>query len=197
MMYNLYKTMPISFDLEDLRVKHNCVNYFETGLYDPRTNVSSKLALSCNFDKVYCIEIRKDWVELGNMVFKDYIATGKYNLYLDDSTNMKNYVMNDNLKNKTMFFLDAHVDSENINNYKKKCPLFDELEAIKNIERNDNVILIDDLRVIKESFPWGEKSYGDIDFLQQIKDTIFTINENYKFDTLNGCIPDDVLLAYI
>ena len=189
--------MPISFDLEDLRVKHNCVNYFETGLYDPRTNVSSKVALTCNFDKVYCIEIRKDWVELGNLVFKDYIATGKYNLYLDDSTNMKKYVMNDNLKHKTMFFLDAHVDNENINNYKKKCPLFDELEAIKSIERKDNVILIDDLRIIKNSFPWGEKSYGDIDFLQQIKNTILTINKDYKFDTLNGDVRDDILLAYI
>ena len=189
--------MPISFDLEDLRLKHNCVNYFETGLWDPRYDVSSKLALSCNFDKVYCIEIRKDWVELGNDIFKEHIMTGKYNLYLDDSTNMQKYLMTDNLKNKTIFFLDAHVDNINIHNYKKKCPLFDELEAIKSIERKDNIILIDDLRIIKNSFPWGETSYGNIDFLQQIKNTILTINKDYKFDTLNGYIQDDVLLAYI
>ena len=37
-----------------------------------RENVSSKLALSCGFDKVYCIEIRKDWVELGNDVFTPF-----------------------------------------------------------------------------------------------------------------------------
>ena len=193
-----YITMPISFDLEHLRLNHNCVNYFETGLYDPRENVSSKLALSCNFDKVFCIEIRKDWVDLGNIVFKDHITTGKYNLYLDDSVNMKNYVMNNDIfKHKTMFFLDAHVDNEHIHNYKKKCPLFEELEAINSIERKDNVILIDDLRIIKNSFPWNEKSYGDIDFLQQIKNTIVSINENYKFDTLHGDTQDDVLLAYI
>jgi hypothetical protein len=65
--------MPISFDLEDLITKHNCVNYFETGLWDPRTDVSSKLALSCRFDKVYCIEIRNDWVELGNEVFTPFL----------------------------------------------------------------------------------------------------------------------------
>lgn len=202
-LYNIYNNliyniiMPISFDLEDLRLKHNCVNYFETGLWDPRYDVSSKLALSCNFDKVYCIEIRKDWVELGNDIFKEHIMTGKYNLYLDDSTNMQKYLMTDNLKNKTIFFLDAHVDNINIHNYKKKCPLFDELEAIKSIERKDNIILIDDLRIIKNSFPWGETSYGNIDFLQQIKNTILTINKDYKFDTLNGYIQDDVLLAYI
>lgn len=189
--------MPISFDLEYLRVKHNCINYFETGLWDPRDNVTSKLALSCGFDKVYCIEIRKDWVEIGNNILKDHIITGRYNLYLDDSVNMKKYLMTDDFKNKTMFFLDAHVDNENIHNYKKKCPLFDELEAIKSIERKDNVILIDDLRIIKSSFPWGETSYGNIDFLQQIKNVILTINKDYKFDVLNGLIQDDVLLAYI
>lgn len=189
--------MPISFDLEELRIKHNCINYFETGLWDPREDVSSKLALSCGFNKVYCVEIRKDWVELGNEIFKEHVISGKYNLYLDDSTNMKKYLTNDNFKNKTMFFLDAHVDNHDIHNYKKKCPLFEELEAIKSIERKDNLLLIDDLRIIKDSFPWGETSYGDIDFLQQIKNTILTINKDYKFDTLNGWIQDDVLLAYI
>lgn len=192
--------MPISFDLEDLRVKNNCVNYFETGLWDPQYNVSSKLALSCGFDKVYCIEIRKDWVELGNSIFKEHIMTGKYNLYLDDSINMKKYLKTNNFKNKTIFFLDAHIDNidnDNIHNYKKKCPLFDELKAIKSIKRKDNVILIDDLRIIKNSFPWGETSYGNIDFLQQIKKIILTINKNYKFDTLNGHIENDVLLAYV
>ena len=189
--------MPISFDLEVLRATHECVNFFETGLWDPRDNVSSKLALSCGFDKVYCIEIQPEWVNLGNVVFNQHIMTGKYNLYLDDSTNMKKYVMTENFKNKTMFFLDAHVDNSNIHNYKKRCPLFDELEAIKSIERNDNVILIDDLRIIKDAFPWGEQSYGNIDFLQQIKQYILTINKDYKFDTLNGCIENDVLIAYV
>ncbi len=189
--------MPISFDIETLRKAHDCSNYFETGLWDPRSNVSSRQALSCGFDKVYCIEIRQDWVEMGNDVFKEHIMTGKYNLYLDDSTNMKKYLSSDNFKDKTMFFLDAHVDNGNIHNYKKKCPLFDELDAIKSIERKDNVILIDDLRIIKESFPWGEISYGNIDFLQQIKETILSINKDYKFSTLDGHIKDDVLLAYV
>jgi hypothetical protein len=189
--------MPISFDLEQLRAKYDCVNFFETGLWDPRENVSSRQALLCGFEKVFCIEIRNDWVELGKSVFNEYITTGKYNLYLDDSVNMKKYLTTEDFKNRTIFFLDAHVDNGNIKNYKKNCPLFDELEAIKGIERKDNIILIDDLRIIKEAFPWGEQSYGNIDFLQQIKNTILTINKDYKFDTLNGHIPDDILLAYI
>ena len=189
--------MPISFDLEALRKQHNCVNYFETGLWDPREDVSSKKALASGFSNIYCIEIRKNWVDLGNELFKHHIDIGRYNLYLDDSTNMKKYLTSEAFKEKTVFFLDAHVDNSNIHNYMKKCPLFDELEAINSIERKDNVILIDDLRIIKSAFPWGETSYGDIDFLQKIKDQILSINNDYKFSTLNGHINDDVLLAYI
>ena len=79
----------------------------------------------------------------------------------------------------------------------KKCPLFEELSAIASLERKDHVILIDDLRIIKSTFPWGEQSYGSIDFLQKIKIKILSINENYKFSTLDGHINNDVLIAYL
>lgn len=189
--------MPISFDLEEIRKKHDCVNYFETGLWDPRGNVSSRQALQCGFDTVHCIEIRNDWVDLGKEVFKNEINAGKYHLYLDDSTNMKKYLANDVFNNKTMFFLDAHVDNMNIHNYKKRCPLFDELQAIKELSRNDHIIMIDDLRIIRNAFPWGETSYGNIDFLGSINNMILTINKDYKFSTLNGHVNDDVLIAYL
>jgi len=189
--------MPIKFDLESLRKEHNCLNYFETGLWDPRCEVSSRMALRCGFKKIYCIEIREDWINLGKSVFNEDIMNGRYNLILDDSTNMKKYLNNDIFNNKTMFFLDAHVDNDNIHNYKLRCPLFYELEAIKSIDRKDNIILIDDLRIINKSFPWNERSYGNINFLDQIKKKILTINNNYKFSTLDGEIANDVLLAYI
>jgi hypothetical protein len=146
---------------------------------------------------VHCIEIREDWVSLGNQLLKDHIDAGKYHLYLDDSANMKTYLAADRFKEKTMFFLDAHVDNSNIHNYKTKCPLFHELAAIDSLERKDNVILIDDLRIIRCAFPWGETSYGNIDFLQQIQRSILSINPRYKFSTLDGHIADDVLLAYV
>jgi|UniRef100_A0A6C0LYW7 hypothetical protein len=34
--------MPIKFDLENLRKEHECVNYFETRLYNPQADVSIK-----------------------------------------------------------------------------------------------------------------------------------------------------------
>jgi hypothetical protein len=53
------------------------------------------------------------------------------------------------------------------------------------------------LRIIKTAYPWNETSYGNINFLEQIKNKILSINKHYKFATLNGHIDDDVLIAYI
>lgn len=190
--------MPIKFDLENLRKEYNCLNYFETGLFDPTTNISCKFALACNFDKVYSIEIKKEWVYLGNEIFKKDIEDNRFNLYLDDSSNLEKYIMTDEFKNRTIFFLDAHVDDSSIRKFvKKRCPLLEELRAIKKMERKDNIILVDDLRILKTKFPWRERSYGAINFLEKIKKEILLINKNYKFSTLDGKIKDDVLLAYI
>ena len=189
--------MPINFDLEQLRVDHNCVNYFETGLWDPRDNVSSKKALTCGFKYVFCIEIREEWVALGRGIFHDEIVSGRYKLLLDDSTNMRQHLYNGVFKDKTMFFLDAHVDNNNIHGFKRRCPLFEELDSIKELDRKDNIILVDDVRILQTSYPWGENGYGNINFLEEIKNKILTINPNYKFATLNGFIENDVLLAYV
>lgn len=190
--------MPIGFDIEPVRQQFGCVNYFETGLWDPRDDISSKRALKCGFDKVFCVELREDWVNLGKEVFKDEISTGRYSLILDDSSNMKNHLTSEFFDSKTMFFLDAHVDTCcNSRNYIKICPLFNEIEAIKSLTRKDNVIMIDDLRIITTMYPWGETTYGNIDFLRRIKNQILEINSEYKFGTLDGCIPNDVLIAYV
>ena len=189
--------MTIDFNIEELRKQHDCINYFETGLWDPRSNVSSRQALSCNFENVYCIEIREDWVELGKKCFENEIKTNRYHLIRDDSANMKNHMNNENFKKKTMFFLDAHVDNSNIHNFKTRCPLFYELNAIKILDKDDHIILIDDLRLINKQFPWGETKYGNINFLEAIKQIILSINKNYKFKLLNGHVKNDILCAYI
>ncbi len=189
--------MPISFDLEAIRVKHDCKIYFETGMWDPRTEISCKKALRSNFDKVFNIELRNDWYEMAKDIFKSEIDTGRLTLINDDSNNMANHLDKDTFKDKAIFFLDAHVDNIDIKNYKNRCPLFNELNAIKNLTRNDNIILVDDLRLIRQPFPWGEQSYGNIDFFESIKSLIISINPNYKFEYLDGHCENDVLYAYV
>ena len=60
-----------------------------------------------------------------------------------------------------------------------------------------HLILVDDLRILKEPYPWNEVSYGNVKFVDKIVEKILEINPNYKFGTLDGHIKDDVLLAYI
>ena len=190
--------MPVVFDFEEIRSEHNCVHYFETGLWDPTADVSSKQALACNFKTVHCIEIRDEWIHSGNKVFENEIKDGRYFLYQDDSSNMNKYVTDEKFSEKTMFFLDAHLDNPALVKYnlKQRCPLFDELEAIKQLSRKDNIILIDDLRIIT-THCWGEHSYGNINFLDKIKEKILEINPDYKFSTLNGHVENDVLISYV
>jgi hypothetical protein len=110
---------------------------------------------------------------------------------------MKKYLNDSMFDEKTIFFLDAHVDNNNIFNYKYKCPLLEELNAIEFLQRKDNIIMIDDLRIISQPFPWGESSYGDDNFLKLIIKKLYNINTNYKFKLLDGVIKDDVLMAYV
>ncbi len=193
--------MPISFDLEQIRKKYNCLNYFETGLYDCiNYNVSSHQALKCNFNKVYCIEIDKKWINMGHKVFNKEIMSGKYNLINDDSSNMAKYLNDISFSDRTIFFLDAHDITGSLG-AKRNCPLYDELDAIDSLNRKDHIILIDDLRVIKdkggkEEF-WKDKSYGNINHFETLKNKVLKINSEYKFEYLDGVIKDDVLMCYI
>lgn len=145
--------MPINFDLELIRKEFDCKNYMESGLYDPRNDVSCRYALKCNFDKLYSIEIRNDFVELAKIEFSNDILTNRLVVINDDSTNMHKYLNISIFNNKTLFFLDAHVDNEIIKNYKLRCPLIEELYAISNLSRKDNIICIDDIRYLKEPHP--------------------------------------------
>lgn len=190
--------MPINFDLENVRANHGCSVYFETGLWDPRDDVSCKKALQCNFDSVNCIEIREDWVELGKEVFADDIEKGRCRLIRDDSTNMASHFPKDEWSGaKVLFFLDAHVDNSNIHNYRRRCPLFEELDAISGLARKDHLILVDDLRILRNEHPWGENSFQNINFVEKIVEKILEINPRYEFKTLNGHVDDDVLFAYV
>ena len=192
--------MPINFDLEKLRKENCCNTYFETGLYDCECgeDISLIVAIKCGFTKLYSVEIREDWVERGIRKFEKEINNNRLKIYNDDSNYIEKYLINNNdFNEKTLFFLDAHVDNENIKNYKNKCPLFNEIEAIKKLDRKDHVICIDDVRILIGNRPWGESSYGNINWIESLKNKILEINSDYKFKFLNGHIENDVLIAYI
>lgn len=190
--------MPIAFDIEELRARFGCTTYLETGLYDPRTDVSCRKALTCGFKKLYTVELREDWVALGKAEFATNVESGRLTVVHDDSANLANHLCsNPDFEERTLFFLDAHVDNQLIKNYVKRCPIVEELNAIKELARKDHVICVDDMRIMRTPYPWQESSVGNANYETLIRQMISTINPDYKFMYLDGHVPGDVLCAYV
>ncbi len=196
---NKFYKMPMNFDLEAIRARFNCETYLETGLYDTRYEaISVRQALKSNFTKVYSVELLDCWIEVAraNEVLIPHLNSGRLTLIKDDSTNLKNHLVGDDFSKRTLFFLDAHVDNGMIRNFKTQCPLVQELDAIKSLNNPNHIILIDDVRCIKDKYPWGDASQGDCNWLDMIFKKLLEINPNYIFKYLNGHIENDVLMAF-
>lgn len=190
--------MPIAFDIEELRQRFSCTTYLETGLYDPRVDVSCRKALTCGFKKLYTVELRQDWVELGKTEFAADVESGRLSVIHDDSANLAAHIHgNADFEERTFFFLDAHVDNHLIKNYVKRCPIVEELTAIKELARKDHVICVDDMRIMRTPFPWREESAGNVNYEDKIRELILEINPAYQFMYLDGHVTGDVLCAYI
>lgn len=190
--------MPFKSDLQHIKNTYNCEIYLETGLYKLNENSSIKKALSCDFNRVYSIELEKKWIDYASPQLMDYINQNKCCLIHDDSANLEKYIINnsDFENKKAIFFLDAHVDNTDIHTpHLFKCPVIAELNAISKLKRNDHIICVDDIRIIKGSSPWGETAFNNYydEMLKQIKN----INENYKIDFIQGVVEKDLLIAYI
>ena len=141
--------MPIKFPIEVIKKEHNCINYLETGLYNANDKtISCRKALACNFNHVFSIELNEEYINIGKKIFNNYIKNNKLTLIYDNSKNLLKYLnlYKGHFKEKTIFFLDAHIGKGWSKD--KEWPLFDELEAIKSLERNDNIILIDNFIII-------------------------------------------------
>lgn len=189
--------MPFKADLIKIKETYNCDIYLETGLYILREESSITKALNSNFDKVYSIEIQKKHFDYASVELSKKYHIDKYKLILDDSVNLKKYIVNnpDFEDKRAIFFLDAHVDSGMKELAQFKCPVIAELEAIQSLKRKDHIICIDDMRIIKEKNPWGEKKFDN--FYDEMIKRLKNINIDYKIDFIEGIKENDVLIAYL
>jgi hypothetical protein len=185
--------------MKEIRESRGCKYYFETGLYK---GGSLSKALSCGFEKCFSLEIRTDFVAECTKKFAAAITANKCQIFNADSVFIAKY-LSQIPKGRTMFFLDAHLDNEEIldkaiSKPHRACPLLVELKAIGTLPQKDHVIIIDDARILRKSYPWGEKAYGNSNFIVIIKNIIMAINPNYRFRLLDGTnIKDDIIMAYI
>lgn len=184
--------MPISFDLDKVRSDYKCNIYFETGLWNVSTEETSICqAMKLPFEKCCSVEINDKFIEIASHKFNKEIENNKLKLYKGDSKNLKQYLqdLSPSLDSRILFFLDSHSGGTG-------CPLIEELDAIKELNRKDHIIMIDDIRIIKTGV-WGDSRYNKIDFENVLKEKISSINPNYKFSYLNGVTENDVLIAFI
>ena len=190
--------MPFKSDLLQIKQTHDCDIYLETGLFKINENSSINKAIRCGFDKVYSVELEKKWIDYALPELTEYINLNKCELIHDDSANLEKYIVNnkDFEEKKALFFLDAHIDNNEIKtSHKFKCPVIAELKAIRKLSRNDHIICIDDIRYIKTKTPWGETQFNN--YYDEMMNMLKYINPNYKIDFITGVVPKDLLIAYI
>ena len=184
--------MPICFDLDKVRNDYKCNIYFETGLWDvSKEETSLCQAMKLPFEKCCSVEIDDNFIQIASSIFNEKIQMDKLNLYKGDSKNLKQYLedLSPTDDSRILFFLDSHGE---------RCPLIEELDAIKELNRKDHIIMIDDIRIIR-SCVWGDSRYNDKDFNFEnvLKEKISSINPLYKFSYLNGVTENDVLISFI
>ena len=91
--------------------------------------------------------------------------------------------LNTEIKEKMLFWLDGH------NFY--DVPLIEELEQIKTIDRNDHIILIDDVRMM-DTDGWNLLKKSDI------IDKIMEINSGYSISYIDNTMAEkDIMVASV
>ncbi len=179
--------MPVPVKLlKAIITNQNVKIYFETGLSEGN---GVRKALSCGFEKIYSIDLCSRWIKEAKENFKD---NDNVILIEDDSQNLAEYIKD--IKEKTLFFLDAHNDHSNMH-YEQSdidCPVIKELEAIKISSIKNHVIIIDDVRIFKNKLDesliafGGEfkgqycQNWGKHIDLKEIEMKILEINPLYK-----------------
>ena len=165
--------------------------FFETGTYKGGT---ARMASDLGFEKVITVELQKYLYEEAKTLSNGY---DNIEFYLGDSPSIINNVLShiDESKNIT-FWLDDHIDPGNYIQGEtpeiRKCPLYNELECIKSLKRNDHIILVDDIRAFRPDNGWGH----DV-VLSEIINKIKEINPNYTISFIDGEIENDILVAKI
>jgi hypothetical protein len=170
---------------ENVLSKYKNPIFFETGTY---LGDSVELAINIGFKKIISIEIDESLQNKNIKKFESYVNSGQVELIVGDTIIVMEEIIK-NINQPTTFWLDAHVDT-GITGI-KMCPLYEELEYIKSSPIKNHTIMIDDLRI------FGGGNWGSNIKLDDIKNKILMINSNYKFSLEDGCIPADILVAYL
>lgn len=128
-------------------------NFVETGTYQG----STVIPLSKQFEHIYTIELMEKWHRYA-MARAAKEKASNIRFYLGDSKDVLPRIVKE-AKGPTIFFLDGHCCGEHTDTAKTdEKPLLFELEAINKGRRENDIIIIDDLRMFhghKTRYPKG------------------------------------------
>ena len=171
--------MPIRFDLR--KYFHFAPKYFiETGTW---AGEGVQKACKAGFEQIFTIEIdtaqylltKKDLHRQG------YLRNTK--MLLGDSVDLLPSII-ESLDAPATFWLDAHPIDYSISD----CPLYKELEIIKQSEIKNHTIMIDDVRRFGKYLPNIDKDV--------VQEKLLEINSDYNIVYEHGVKPEDVMVAY-
>ena len=111
----------MNFDLE----KYLNPVFIETGTYKGH---GVQQALDSGFEKVYSIEVKKEFYEDCKNKFSKEISEGKVNLVFGDSLECLKDIIKD-IESPITFWLDGHGGYSEVGTGIKACPLYEELES--------------------------------------------------------------------
>lgn len=174
--------------MKQFKTAFNIESFVETGTYLGDTTILA----SQIFDKVHTVELSP---ELFAKASNRFAEIQNISLYCGDSgETLKKLIPG--TTGRVFFYLDGHYSGHITAKGSLDTPLLKELQSIKEANKPDSVILIDDIRLFQTSrFPekicslkLGLETYPE---LETVVAAILNINPNYQF-----CFLGDTLLAF-
>ena len=163
-------------------------SFIETGTYLGDTTAQAAQI----FDSVHTIELSE---ELAFRACQRFQNSENVIVHQGNSGKIL-FALLSHIENRILFYLDGHYSGHVTAKDQLFTPILDELKAIERAQKNDSVILIDDIRLFQDScFPekcrklnLGLETYPD---LREVIAALLHINQNYQI-----CFLGDALLAF-
>ena len=172
-----YKKAPDNHFYKIRRVRNisrqfSCETFIETGTFYGQM-IS---AVQDCFKLLISIELFESLYEFNKTSF---MSSPHIKIYFGDS-GLKLYGMLDESVGRVLFWLDGHFSGKGTAGNSNYCPILKELNQIKQHNRRDHCILIDDARLFD-----GRFGYPTLD---DVKNLILSINSDYQISVDNDCI---------
>jgi hypothetical protein len=156
--------------------------FVETGSY---AGDGIEAALKSGFEHIISMEINETNFMECTGLFED---NSNVILFNDDSALFLLRAIN-MIQTRITFWLDAHFSGADGQTGLVKYPILYELAQIKQHHRKDHTIIVDDVRL------WEGVS-AERDFsLEDIINSLMSINPDYKITYADGTEPNDILIA--